>query len=191
MKKYSENRNLFIHDYFQNFGGGERLILSLVRKTDVLVTSFKIKKIQNYLIKKKVYCLQSNEKRGIYLKKFLTPFSFFLFKPKYKYLNTFVSGNYSVFSNLSDVKNKILYCHSLPKVFFNYDKFYINRNFFFKFVLKFISIIFKKIYLQKLNKFDYLIANSKFTKKKMKKYINKKIHVVYPPIEKFYSKKKN
>ena len=35
MKK---NKKIFIHDYFENLGGGERLILKLVSKNDILVT---------------------------------------------------------------------------------------------------------------------------------------------------------
>ncbi len=189
MKKYSENSNLFIHDYFQNFGGGERLILNLVREKDKLVTSFINKKLQNFLKKKDIFFFQKNNNEKFLLKKFLTPFFFFSFFPKKKYINTFVSGNYSIFSNLRGIKNKIFYCHSLPKIFFNYKDFYSDKNFFLKFFLSLIGIIFKKIYIMKLNHFDYLITNSKFTKKNLKKYINKKIYVVYPPIKNFYSKK--
>ena len=43
---------LYIHDYFQNFGGGERLILSLIRKNDTLITGFIDKKIKNFSKKK-------------------------------------------------------------------------------------------------------------------------------------------
>ena len=189
MKKYSENRNLFVHDYFQNFGGGERLILNLVRKKDKLVTSFIVEKLKNFLKGKNIYSLQNNRGKKLFLLKFLTPFYFYSYFPKKKYLNAFVSGNYSIFSDLKKIKNKIFYCHSLPKIFFRYEKFYNNKNFFLKFILKLIGKIFKKIYIIKLNQFDFLIANSSFTKKHLKKYYKKKIYVVYPPIKKFYSKR--
>ena len=66
MKKYSENRNLFVHDYFQNFGGGERLILNLVRKKDKLVTSFIVEKLKNFLKGKNIYSLQNNKGKNYF-----------------------------------------------------------------------------------------------------------------------------
>ena len=46
-------KSLFVHDYFQNLGGGEKLILSLVRNEDYLITSFVDNKILKFLKKKK------------------------------------------------------------------------------------------------------------------------------------------
>ena len=34
------NRNILIHDYFENFGGGERLVLSINKLFPELITSF-------------------------------------------------------------------------------------------------------------------------------------------------------
>ena len=40
--------------------------------------------------------------------------------------NVLCSGNYSLFSNLKDARNKIMYVHSLPKIIFDPDIFYKN-----------------------------------------------------------------
>ena len=46
-------KNLFIHDYFQNYGGGERLILSLIKKEDTLLTAFISKDLKKIVKNKK------------------------------------------------------------------------------------------------------------------------------------------
>ena len=38
----------------------------------------------------------------------------------------FLSGNYSIFSNIKGKGIKIFYCHSLPKIFFEFNKFAIH-----------------------------------------------------------------
>lgn len=182
-------KSLFVHDYFQNLGGGEKLILSLVRNEDYLITSFVDNKILKFLKKKRIKILQDNNKISLKIKKIITPFYFNFSSNNLCYKNCVISGNYSVFFNLSNVKNKIFYCHSLPKIFFDYENFY-NTNILYKFIIKLIGIFFKKIYIKKISRFNHIIANSNYTKKKLNKFIKKKVLVIYPPIEKFrYNKK--
>lgn len=181
-------KSLFIHDYFQNMGGGEKLILSLIKNEDNLITSFVDNKILKFLNKKKIRILQNNQKVSLKIKKILTPFYFNYSSNSYVYKNCVISGNYSVFFNLSKVKNKIFYCHSLPKIFFDYENFY-STNLLYKFIIKLIGVFFKKIYIKRISKFNHIIANSNYTKNKLSKFIKKKILVIYPPIENFrYSK---
>ena len=83
MKNYSKkSKNLFIHDYFQNYGGGERLILSIIDKKDTLLTSFVDKKLKNLLSNKEKIILQKNNFLNIKIKKFLTPILFFFLQNK-------------------------------------------------------------------------------------------------------------
>ena len=127
MKK---NKILFVHDYFQDYGGGERLILSLIQKSDLLITSFINFMIKN-IIKKKFKILEINKKIKNRINKIFLPYYFYSLKNKIYYDNAFVSGNYSIFFDTKNVKNKIYYCHSLPKIFFEYNNFY-KRNLIFK-----------------------------------------------------------
>ena len=113
MKK---SKILYVHDYFQNLGGGERLIFSLIRKNDFLITSFLHKKIKN-IIKKKINVLEINKKFTSQINRIFIPINFYFFNNKIFYQNCFISGNYSIFFNTKKIKNKIFYCHSLPKIF--------------------------------------------------------------------------
>lgn len=182
MKK---KENLFIHDYIQNYGGGERLILSLIEKKDTLLTSFIDKNCKKLLHNKKKIILLKNKYINDKIKKFLTPISFYLYKSKKNYKNFIVSGNYSVFINLPKKSNKIFYCHSLPKLFFEFEKFYNKNNFFLKLFVLLTRNIFRYFYIKKINCFNKVVTNSKYTKLKLKKYYKKKIHVIYPPIKNY------
>ncbi len=184
MKK---SKILYVHDYFQNFGGGERLIFSLIRKNDTLITSFVDKKIISNS-KKKINILEINKKIKYRISKIFIPIYFYFFNNKISYQNCFISGNYSVFFDTKKIKNKIFYCHSLPKIFFDFKNFY-KRNLIFKVLVLLIGFIFKPLYLFNLRKFDKIIVNSNFTKHKLIKYKFDKIKLIYPPIKNFYSNK--
>ncbi len=182
--------NLFIHDYFQNFGGGERLILSLVNKKDLIITSFVNKKLKN-IVNKKIITLQKNFNRSLYIKKFLTPFYFYFLNYNKLTKNCFVSGNYSILFNTNYVKNKIFYCHALPKIFFDFKNFYNKKSILLRLIIFLTGLYYKKLYLYKLKKFDKVVVNSKYTKSKLQKYLKKKNFVVYPPIKNFKSNRTN
>jgi glycosyltransferase involved in cell wall biosynthesis len=183
--------NLFIHDYFQNYGGGERLILNLVKKEDTLLTSFIKKNLRKILKNKKKIILQSNDKLSFKIKKILTPISFYLYKTKNIYRNFLVSGNYSVFIDLPSESNKIFYCHSLPKIFFEFEKFYNKNNLILRVLIFCTKNLFKFFYIKKINIFDRVVVNSNYTKLKLEKYYKKKIHIIYPPVQNYRTNKKN
>ena len=184
MKK---SKILYIHDYFQNFGGGERLIFSLIRKNDFLITNFIHKKIKS-ISKKKINVLEINKKFTSQISRIFIPISFYFFNNKIFYQNCFISGNYSIFFNTKKIKNKIFYCHSLPKIFFDFKNFY-KVNLICKILILLVGFIFKPLYLYYLRKFDKIIVNSNYTKHKLIKYKFNKIKLIYPPIKNFNSKK--
>ena len=182
------SKKIFIHDYFENLGGGEKLILKIIEKNDILVTSFIKPEIKRFLKLNKIICMQKYS-RNIFFNKFFLPIYFIFYNFEKKYRNCLVSGNYSIFTNLNKFKNKIFYCHSLPKLFFNFNKFYRNKSFIVKIFIFFIRKFFKYFYIKNLSKFDSIISNSKFTKKELDKVTKKKVKVVYPPIKSYLSKK--
>ena len=187
MKKNFKDSNIIFHDYFENYGGGERLIKILSKKKfNHLFVGFDSEIYKKYFSKNKIkfhqLCLKNYPN---FIKKILL---IFLFKNiNFVCKNIICSGNYSVFSNIK-AKCKIAYIHSLPKIFFK------KKNFYSKFSLKvylanILFFNFKKQYIKKLDSFDHIICNSKYTKKQLEKIISKKIKVVYPPIEKLNLKK--
>jgi glycosyltransferase involved in cell wall biosynthesis len=191
LKKKLNNKNIIVHDYFENFGGGERFVKILTNNNfKNLIVGFDEKIYQNFIKSKKIkFKSLINYRLPAILKKI------FLLN-RFKRLNIenvdncICSGNYSIFSNLENVKNKIIYIHSLPKIFFRYNEFYTG-NIIQLFILKIFFFNFKKNYILKLNNFDHIIVNSKFTKKMVEKYTDRKINVIYPPIEKFKFNKIN
>ena len=172
-------KNIIIHDYFENFGGGERLIISLDELFSELCTGFVEKKFSTKNFKKLEILNKKNE--NIIFKKIKLIKNFKRLKID-SCENVLCSGNYSIFSNLEKARNKIIYIHSLPKLFFRYSDFYKNFT-----IKKLFALIFKKYgteYLKKLNEFDKIIVNSNYTKKSIKNLVKKKIYVVAPPIVK-------
>jgi glycosyltransferase involved in cell wall biosynthesis len=177
-------KNLIIHDYFENFGGGERLIKvlydtgifdliygfnkdNLINKINLNKNSLNLNKTKNPIILKKLL-LKKKFKNLIILKKYKT---------------CLFSGNYSLFTNVSKSCKKIFYCHSLPRIFFEYEKFYKSTNL----VKKIINLTFKKkfktAYIKKIKTMDIILCNSLYTKKKIKKFCNLEAKIIYPPIE--------
>lgn len=175
------NRNILIHDYFENFGGGERLVLSINKLFPELITSFINEDIKKKIKFSKVNLIDDSKKLSI-LKK-INLINNFKKLDIENCNNLLCSGNYSIFVNSKKAKNKIVYIHSLPKIYFRSNDFY-KKN---KLLKKLFNIKFRnygKEYISSIRKFDKIIVNSKFTKKSLKKYFKKKIQIIYPPIQK-------
>lgn len=184
-KKNKNYQKILIHDYFENFGGGERLINILSKKFDFLYYGFEVNNIF-----KKYFSRIKNEKlvkhnMPIFFKKIFMIIKFFFLRlPQSSIL--LCSGNYSIFVNSKNVKKKAVYIHSLPKLFFEHEIFYHKKKYYLIFLL--LKKIFQKYYIKKLKEFDLIIANSRFTKNKLIKLINKKVDIIYPPIKKINKK---
>jgi glycosyltransferase involved in cell wall biosynthesis len=187
LKKKSKTQNVIIHDYLQNFGGGERLIKILLSKRfHKLIVGYDNKIFNKFFLKKKKLKKLFNFKTPNIIKKFFLIYKFSNLSVVSK--NCLCSGNYSLFANLN-AKNKIVYIHSVPKIFFR-RKYFYSRFSLKAFLANAIFFNFRKNYINKLESFDFLIANSFFTKKQLHRFTKKKIHVIHPPIEKFkYNKK--
>jgi glycosyltransferase involved in cell wall biosynthesis len=177
-------KNLILHDYFENFGGGERLITNLYnsKKFDLIYGFDENNLIKKLNIHKKSQGLISPTIPKI-LKKFLIKKKFENLILNKKYCNYFISGNYSIFLNKQNSGKKIFYCHSLPKLFFFYNRFYNNKNLLKKIIHFFYKNKFKMQFLDRLKEVDLIICNSKYTQNNLKKFTNLKSVVVYPPIE--------
>jgi glycosyltransferase involved in cell wall biosynthesis len=176
MKK---KKNIIIHDYINNIGGGENLIKNILDLKFKLIVGFKNIKLKKYKLVNNATSLTNFKYYD--LLKLMLPLIFY-FKLRGEYQNLIASGNYSVFFKKTIAKRKIFYCHSLPKFFFKFENFYKKNT--IKYILHLISKkLFIFFYIKTLNKFNFILTNSIYTQKQIKKYINKKIHVVYPPID--------
>jgi glycosyltransferase involved in cell wall biosynthesis len=181
---FKTREHLIIHDYFENFGGGERLIKVLYNtKMYDLIYGFD----KNNLVKKinlHKNSLNLNKKKiPIILKKFLLKKKFANLNIKKNYKTCLLSGNYSIFSRVPKNCKKIFYCHSLPKIFFEFKKFYKSTNMIKKIINLTLKKKFKDEYIKKIKSMDILLCNSFNIKKKIKKFTNLNAKVVYPPIE--------
>jgi glycosyltransferase involved in cell wall biosynthesis len=180
---FRDSKNLIIHDYFENFGGGERLVKVLYEnKSFDIIYGFEKNNLTKVIgLNKKSLNLNSTN-QPILLKKILLKKKFETLQIKKKYDTCIISGNYSIFSNLKNCRKKIFYCHSLPKIFFEFNNFYKFYDF-----KKIINIIYKekfiKQYIKKLNEMDIILCNSIYTKKKIKEFTNLNAIVIFPPIE--------
>ena len=177
-------KNYLIHDYLENFGGGERLVFSIEKLFDYFFLGFAKEQLGENLDKKKIFFID-NSFLPIQIKKILLIKSFQKLKIQNS-KNILVSGNYSLFGNYNEAENKIYYIHSLPKVIYDpyyfYKSIYPKRKFFLNFFYNY-----KKNYEKKIKEFNKLIVNSKKTQKALKEILGLNSTIIYPPI---FTKKK-
>jgi len=174
---------IIIHDYFDNFGGGERLVNIFSTETgSKIITGFVNNKISNHL-NENIYNININFKKNKFLRTIFLIYNFLFLKSPFNSNVVIFSGSYSIFSIRNFKKSKkIAYLHCLPKHIYHNK----NSNLLYKFFFSIYSFAFKKIYENSLKKTDMIFCNSEFTKKNLLKNMNiniKKIKIVYPPID--------
>jgi glycosyltransferase involved in cell wall biosynthesis len=181
---FKTREHLIIHDYFENFGGGERLIKVLynTKMYDLIYGFDKNNLVKKINLHKNSLNLNKN-KFPVIFKKFFLKKNFENLNIKKNYKTCLLSGNYSVFSNIPKNCKKIFYCHSLPKIFFEFEKFYKSTNIIKKIINLTLKKKFKDEYIKKIKSMDILLCNSFNIKRKIKKFTNLNAKVVYPPIE--------
>lgn len=167
---------IIIHDFFQENGGGENLIISIAKK-------YNIKILSAYSKKKNVLIEESKFNFLLKKNKVFTFFYYYFFFRLVTNKNLIFSGNHCVYANNKCIaKKKILYAHSLPK--YLYSELYIgtNTNFMFNLFKNYL----KKKYEKNIILFDEIIFNSIKTKSKfmsaipdLKNYKNN-LKIIYP-----------
>ena len=178
---------LILHDYFDNFGGGERLVNILGDELNSNIVTGFINSQYKHLLNNNIINLNIFFKSNRYLKISFLFFRFYFFKINHCPKNVIFSGCYSVFSiRRFKSSRKILYHHTLPKfAYYNESKPY-SKSILFGYFINFMRIIFKKIYEKSLLHTDIIFCNSHFTKNELLNNINikhKKIYVIYPPVD--------
>ena len=147
-KKYKHSQNIIVHDYLQNYGGGERLIKILSKKKfHYLFVGFdqkifkKFFKNRNIKFKKLISDNLPNIVKKLIL---IRTFKKTLFKCR----NYICSGSYAVFAKV-EAKNKILYIHRFQN-FFSKQKLSSKSSIIDFFTDNFFNN-FKKEYLTNIN----------------------------------------
>lgn len=198
MRTKAKNEIALVHDFLTNVGGAEnvlRVIAGIYEKSDIftLISDKKILKDSefNWLKKKRVFSsfLQKFPKFLKNRKKWLLPFmptavETFDFRD-YK----LVISSSGAFAKGIVVKSKVIhicYMHSPLRYVWDWYHEYLEENYF-----KGKTKIFVRLFLNYLRMWDrasamrpdYLIANSKYTQARIKKYYNRDSQVIYPPVE--------
>jgi glycosyltransferase involved in cell wall biosynthesis len=179
---------IVLHDYFDIKGGGEKLILTLVKSLNSdLCFGFKgevtysFDDLQpNQLIDLNAY----SNKLGWRSIKLLNTF-----KNKTSFLNKYDTVIYSGLSSITAVHNhpngkNILYCHTIPRFVYDLKDFYLSQaTWWQKPLLQFLISYLQPRYERGFDQIDVVIANSENVKRRIKKYLNRDAVVIYPPVD--------
>lgn len=193
-----KNKVALVHDFLTGLGGAEnvlRVIAGIYKDSDVF-TLISDKKILQYsefdwIRKRFVYpsFLQYFPKFLKRRRKLLLPFMPTAIETLDLRDYDLVISSSGAFSKGIVVKSKTLhvcYMHSPLRYVWDWSHRYIEENnlkgglkFFTRFFLSFLRL-WDRASSQRP---DYLIANSKFTQSRIKKYYNRDSEVIYPPVE--------
>lgn len=197
-----------VHDYLIDFGGAERVLLTLHEmfpKAPVYVSIYRPKLLGSFAKEfKSVTVKQSWFGYLPYAQKLISPFRF-LIPLIWKSLNLkeydlIISSSSWAITKGFDKKQKALeicYCHTPPRYLYGYDTSRKFSGFLGKMVNIYALVInhFMRMYdFESAQKVDYFIANSKEVQKRIEKFYRRQSEVIYPPIEvsdvKVYEKRK-
>jgi glycosyltransferase involved in cell wall biosynthesis len=199
MASFNNCNIAIIHDSFTHVGGAEQVLFQLVKlfpKADIYIP----------IIKKKYRSKLENKTKGKIYSSFFSNFSSFgkyisIFKPLIliylKRLNLpkydiVISSSHS-FSSKSVKTNSqqlhISYIHTPPRYLYEeFNEFSFIKKFPLNWLLKPIIALLKKLDFQAAQNPDVLIANSKTTQQRIKKYYKKDSVVIYPPVKTAHKK---
>jgi glycosyltransferase involved in cell wall biosynthesis len=181
-------KTIVLHDYFDIKGGGEKLILTLVKSLNSdLCFGFKgevtysFEDFQsNQLIDLNAY----SNKLGWRSIKLLSTF-----KKKTAFIHKYDTVIYSGLSSIIAVHNhpndkNILYCHTIPRFVYDLKDYYLSKASWWKKPLLQLLINYVKLrYERAIEEMDVIIANSDNVKRRIKKYLNRDAIVIYPPVK--------
>jgi len=187
-EKNESMKTIVLHDSFDIKGGGEKLILTLVKSLNSDLgfgfkdeVTYSFDDLQpNQLIDLNAY----SNKLGWRSIKLLSTF-----KNQTAFLHKYDIVIYSGLSSITAVHNhpngkNILYCHTIPRFVYDLKYFYLSQaTWWQKPLLQFLISHLQPRYERAFNQMDVVIANSENVKRRIQKYLNREALVVYPPVE--------
>jgi glycosyltransferase involved in cell wall biosynthesis len=198
MDRNNQKKVALVHDFLTGIGGAENVVgaIAEIYKDSDVFTLFSDKKILSYqefnwIRKRRVFptFLQFFPKFLKNRKKWLLPFMPTAIETlDFRDYDLVISSS-GAYAKGIVVKSKTLhicYMHSPLRYVWDWNHQYLEEN-----NLKGKPKIFTRLFLNYLRLWDrsaamrpdYLIANSKYTQERIKKYYRRKSEVIYPPVE--------
>jgi len=191
-----------VHDYLNDFGGAERVLLALskiypnapiytiyYKKDSACGAEFKDKKIIESWFSKLPFA-----HKLISPLRFLVPVIWGSFNFA-KYDLVITSASWAVTKGMKNAKREICYLHTPPRYLWGYDTSRDWKSLWFAGAVKAYALIvnhFMRIYdFSQAQKVTYFIANSKNVGRRIEKFYRRKDYkVIYPPVD-IHSHRKN
>jgi len=185
-----------VHDYLFTKGGGERVVLSLVRnfKADLYTTIYLPEKTYPEFRKVPIFTnpLITYPKKGIYQMEAVRKFRHLKISRgvydngyELQYDVIISSGNWAKHVAVKSENHPIIhYEHTPVRVFYDlYENTKKRLPFFVRNVFKVWVWFMKRCDLEAVSKLDKIITNSQNTRRRIKKFYNRDAEVVYPPVD--------
>jgi len=185
-----------VHDYLFTKGGGERVVLSLVRnfKADLYTTIYLPEKTYPEFRKVPIFTnpLTTYPKKGIYQMEAVRKFRHLKISRgvydngyELQYDVIISSGNWAKHVAVKSENHPIIhYEHTPVRVFYDlYENTKKRLPFFVRNVFKVWVWFMKRCDLEAVSKLDKIITNSQNTRRRIKKFYNRDAEVVYPPVD--------
>ncbi len=177
-------RYLILHDYMDNIGGGERVVLTLARELGAKVATCDL----NMDIVKKMgfgdidFIDLGTTLKTPPLKQIHASLKFSRAKfPDYDHY--IFSGNWSHYAS-KDHRPNIWYCHTPVRAFYDLHEYYVKRFGLIKgLAFRLWTVIHRHFDQRAVDGVQQIVANSENTKRRISKYLGRGSKVVYPPID--------
>ena len=184
-----------VHDYLNEFGGAERVLLALseIYPDAPIYTIFKKEDSPAGKAFKNKKVIESWFSEIPFYYKLISPLRFlvpviwksFNFK---KYDLVITSASWAVTKGMKNAKREICYLHTPPRYLWGYDSSRNWENYFFAGAIKLYSLIvnhFMRMYdFDQAQKPDFYIVNSENIARRLKKFYRRDDYkVIYPPID--------
>ncbi len=173
------------HDYIGTIGGGEKLVLTLARalSADVITTDIDKDSIKKMEFEDVNIISIGNTVKLPPLKQISASIKFALCDYSKKYDFFIFSGNWAPFAAKKHKPN-LLYCHTPVRAFYDlYDSFLNRQHFYIKPLFILWVVIHKHLSEYYMRYVGKIIANSKNTQSRIKKYMHRDAEIIYPPID--------
>lgn len=178
-------RLAIFHDFFGSIGGGERLVLQLAKElnADIITTDFD-GKVAEKLEAKNVKVVSLGQTIKVPVLKQVHASALFALADFSKQYDFFIlSGSWAVFAAKKHKPN-LLYCHCLPRAFFDlYEKKKKHLGFLERQLFKAWVAVHKKAFLGRLREVDRILANSRNVQERIKRFADRESKVIYPGVK--------
>ncbi len=190
-----------VHDYLNQFGGGERVIeqLAEIWPEANIYTSLYDQKIMQSWLKIDPSRIKTNFISRLPFHNYLSKHYFFLYPLAFRLQNL---GDANIIISTSSYAAKfvrgkkgsihICYLHTVPRFLWGYDtelSGYYRRGFdrflapIYKLIVPLIKYFLKKADFSAAQKVDYFIVNSNEVEKRLEKHYKRDGVVIYPPVD--------